>query len=64
MKPFAFMGLSLAGALCGCFLPRQDLVWAVLPLTAAALAFSFLDMYLAKKSRTQRTPGPEACRDL
>jgi hypothetical protein len=42
--------LGIAGALCGLYLPKPDLVWAVLPLTAAALALGFLQMRMAKKS--------------
>ena len=48
--PFAAVGLSFAGVLCAHFVPIQDLNWAVLCLTAAAVAFAFLDMYLAKNT--------------
>jgi hypothetical protein len=46
---FAAIVLPLAGILCAHFVPIQDLNWAVLGLTAAAVAFAFVDMYLAKK---------------
>ena len=47
--PFAMIVLPLGGVLCAHFVPINDMKWAVLGLTALALAFGFSDMYLAKK---------------